>query len=135
MFTYLLLVNLEKDISLKIGKKGYKEFRGGFYVYVGSGRRYGFQRIIRHLKISKKFKWHIDYLLECGKIEKIWIILGKGTDECHLSSLLEKYGIILVKKFGSSDCHCPSHLFYFKKNPSKEIENIIFQSILKNDCM
>ncbi len=124
MFTYLLLARLLKDVSIEIGRKGCKDFKEGFYVYAGSGRRYGFQRIIRHLKKSKKLKWHIDYLLEKGRIEGIWIILGEGTNECQLSTLLQKQGIVLMKKFGSSDCKCPSHLFYFKNNPYRTIENI-----------
>jgi len=127
LLTYLLLIYLKRSSILKIGKKGYKEFEKGYYVYVGSGRRYGFQRIIRHIKKLKKLKWHIDYLLRMGEIEMVWIILGGITNECQLSSSLQKRGLIIMKKFGSSDCKCPSHLFYFKNNPQRTIDNIINQ--------
>lgn len=129
MFTYLLLIRVVKSTSIKVGRKGCKEFKEGYYVYVGSGRKYGFQRIIRHLKKSKKLKWHIDYLLRKGRIEKIWIILGGKIKECYFSYLLKERGIVLMKKFGSTDCKCPSHLFYFKNNPWRLVENIISQSI------
>ncbi len=128
---YLLLIYLKNSSILKIGKKGYKEFKRGYYVYVGSGRRYGFQRVIRHIKKSKKQKWHIDYLLGKGEIEMIWIILGGRTNECQLSNSLRRRGSIIMKKFGSSDCKCPSHLFYFKNNPRRIIEGIINPIIIK----
>ncbi len=131
MLTYLLLIYLKNSSILKIGKKGYKEFGRGYYVYVGSGRRYGFQRVIRHIKKSKKQKWHIDYLLGRGEIEMIWIILGGRTNECRLSNSLRRMGSIIMKKFGSSDCKCPSHLFYFKNNPRRIIEDIINPIIIK----
>jgi sugar fermentation stimulation protein A len=123
--TYLLLIYLKRRYFLKIGKRGIKEFRGGYYVYVGSGRRYGFQRIMRHIKKLKKLKWHVDYILKKGEIKRIWIILGESTNECIISKALQARGKIVVKKFGSSDCHCPSHLFYFKNNPERSIEKII----------
>ncbi len=126
----MLILHLERCFCLKIKKK-YRKFKRGFYVYVGSGKRYGFQRIIRHLKRSKKLRWHIDYLLEKGKIERILIILGEGTNECQLSSILNEKGIVLMKKFGSSDCKCLSHLFYFKNNPYRIIEYSVIQSISK----
>lgn len=133
MLTYLLLIHLVEGVDLKIGNKGYREFKRGYYIYAGSGKRFGFQRIIRHIKKSKKRKWHIDYLLEKGDIERIWIIFEEKINECKLSELLSlEKGKILMRKFGSSDCKCASHLFYFKKNPLKIIENIINPINLKN---
>lgn len=131
MFTYLLLIHLKNNSILKIGKKGHKEFDRGYYVYVGSGKRYGFSRIIRHIKKSKKQKWHVDYLLGRGEIKMIWIILGERINECQLSNALQRRGLIIMKKFGSSDCKCPSHLFYFKNNPQRIMENIINPIIIK----
>lgn len=132
MLTYLLLIYLQTSSKLKIGKKGFKEFGRGYYVYVGSGRRYGFPRVIRHIKKSKKQKWHVDYLLARGEIKIIWIILGERINECQLSNALQRRGLITMKKFGSSDCKCHSHLFYFKNNPQRIIENIINPIIIKN---
>ncbi|MGQ9617854.1 MAG: GIY-YIG nuclease family protein [Candidatus Aminicenantia bacterium] len=125
--TYLLLFYLEEDRFVKTGKKGVFRFNKGYYLYSGSGKRNGFQRVLRHIKSSKKKRWHIDYLISYCKIIKIWILFEENVNECFLSSGLKKLnGKILVKKFGSSDCNCLSHLFYFKENPGRKIKKNLF---------
>lgn len=113
MKTYCLIIFLEKERKIKIGKLGKIQFPKGYYVYVGSNPI----RIFRHLRKKKKFFWHIDYFLKYGKIEKI-ILTSRG--ECETAKIVSKVGIP-IKKFGCSDCRCESHLFYFKKDPSQRI--------------
>ncbi len=130
MITYLLLIEIKKNEFIKIGKRGNFKFEKGYFVYTGSGKRNGIQRIVRHIKKFKNLQWHIDYLLEKGEIKKIWIIFGDKTNECKMSKMLLYFkGSIPFKKFGSSDCKCPAHLFHFNKNPLKRMEKLIDQII------
>ena len=124
--TYLLRVKLDKDLNISIGKLGEIEFGKGIYLYVGSAKK-GFQdRVRRHLSGSKKIFWHIDYLLSSRftKIEGVWV--SKKNQECQTAGYFLKKGCSFVERFGSSDCRCRSHLFFFDKN-SKVIEDPLKQ--------
>lgn len=116
---YLLLLKLERKVNVKIGKLGCFKLPSGFYVYVGSAKGPGGlrARILRHLKLRKKKKWHIDYLttLEECKILATFIIPITNLDEASLVRLLEEMGgKHLVNRFGSTDdMYVRSHLLYF----------------------
>lgn len=119
---YAITVKLSEDIDeLPIGKLGRFTFRKGLYVYVGSAKRHIKKRIERHLKIDKKQHWHFDYLRPHVEIIDVKTFSNE-EGECGLfHKLKEEYnGKIVVKKFGSSDCQCMSHLFYVKH--SKEAD-------------
>ena len=61
--SYCLIINVEKDTKIKIGKKlGIINFKKGCYVYVGSAMNSLESRVKRHLSDNKKKHWHIDYL-------------------------------------------------------------------------
>ena len=119
---YVLLVSLGKDRKIKIGKLGGINFKKGHYAYVGSAMNSLEGRIRRHLRKEKLRHWHIDYLLEFSKVEKVFYIESEEKIECKIAKkLLEKMGSI--KNFGCSDCRCGSHLFYSKK--IKVLENLL----------
>lgn len=111
--TYVLLINLDQNKSIKVGSLGEIEFKQGFYAYVGSALKNLESRIERHCRDDKdkNFHWHIDYLLSQSKIRKI--IFGESVDrkECRLAKNLDKF-FDVVEYFGSSDCSCEGHLFY-----------------------
>ncbi len=71
MACYLLLIEVEEELLLTIGKLGTFRFKPGFYLYVGSARKNLPARINRHLSQNKKLHWHIDYLLTQRKVTKI----------------------------------------------------------------
>lgn len=122
---YTLLIHLPKEKRIRVGKKGKFLFPPGYYVYVGSGMGNLEARIRRYFNL-KKLKWHIDFLVRKGKIIKVFYGLTSRRLECSLSKLIEKHSLQLIKKFGSSDCKCFSHLHFF---PSKRrAENMIFKS-------
>lgn len=78
-------------------------------------------RISRHLIKVKKLHWHIDYLLNKAKIIKVVTYKTNKKVECQLNKNIQSLpgAKIIVKKFGSSDCKCTSHLTYFgESNPS-----------------
>ncbi len=109
---YLLMIRLHGQRLIQIGGLGYRFFHRGSYGYVGSARRGMKSRLNRHLKDVKRLHWHIDYLLRYGEIEAI--VYGQCVldKECMLASELSRI-FQLLPGFGSTDCRCSSHLFYF----------------------
>ena len=69
---YILLIKLEKDKIIKIGKFVNRLFKKGFYVYIGSALNGLENRINRHLRNNKKIHWHIDYLFQCAEIIDVY---------------------------------------------------------------
>ena len=115
MTAYALLINVRKDMTIKIGSFGLRHFAKGKYVYAGSARKGFDARIRRHLSKTKRLHWHADYLLfsKVVFIEKV-IAFGDYVKECDIISALISSGCgkIWIKGFGSSDCRCgcPAHL-------------------------
>ena len=109
---YILGIVLDKDIEIKIKSLGKINLKKGFYLYVGTAKKNFEARINRHLIKKKKRFWHIDYLLSLKdvKIKEIWIT--DKIKECQIANLLNKEGYSFINRFGSSDCKCPSHLFF-----------------------
>jgi Uri superfamily endonuclease len=114
---YCLIIFLPFSKSIQIGKLGIFNFEKGYYCYIGSALNNLEKRIQRHKSNSKKLRWHIDYLLENAKIIDVKIIQTNKRLECALSKKIFKLGEIKVNKFGSSDCNCKTHLYFFKTNP------------------
>jgi Uri superfamily endonuclease len=66
----------------------------------------------RHLRKRKRLRWHVDYLLQYGIIER-GIVYPPGLfTECELNrfTLEVLKGRIPIPGFGASDRHCSSHL-------------------------
>ena len=133
---YLLLISLDKSQALKIGSLGTRSFPRGYYVYVGSAKRRLTKRIARHTRISKNKHWHIDHLTtEANKIVPIPIV-SSDNGECVLAKTLGSIADYTVNGFGSSDCQCPGHLFYFNQHPLQNpsfVETIQEHRILRLD--
>ena len=109
--SYVILIRLPKAETIAIGSLSDVYFSRGYYAYVGSALGGVKSRLNRHLKQSKKLHWHIDYLLQKASITDI--IIGESEDrvECAMAQALSAQ-FDAITGFGSSDCHCPSHLFY-----------------------
>lgn len=129
--SYCLIINVEKDTKIKIGKKlGIINFKKGCYVYVGSAMNSLESRVKRHLSDNKKKHWHIDYLLlnKNSKIEKIYTKESGEKLECEIAKkIIENEESIA--DFGCSDCKCHSHLIYFKNS---KLANLKDSSILNS---
>ncbi len=115
--TYILVIHNDKTQKIEIGNLGKIEFKKGYYCYVGSALQSLSNRIGRHRRKIKKFHWHIDYLLSRTKIFKSVEIRTPDRIECEVADSLKTISAESIKNFGSSDCNCNSHLFYFKENP------------------
>lgn len=119
---YCLIIRVDENKRLKIGKKLERDFRKGYYVYIGSAMNNLKSRVKRHLSKSKKDHWHIDYLLKHSTVTEVIYNENKKV-ECELSKELSKNNEY-IQDFGCSDCTCSSHLYYFK-NENEAIEEVI----------
>jgi Uri superfamily endonuclease len=119
---YILILRLKKNSQIKIGSLGPINFQKGFYCYVGSalGKIGIKKRIERYEKLNQKRKgnkkWHIDYFLTNPNVSILGVLIfpSKKKIECKISKKLERGAEKVIPKFGSSDCKCKSHLYYFK---------------------
>lgn len=114
---YMLLMEMPRDEVALIGKLGEIVFPKGFYIYVGSAMNGLSKRLKRYRSTIKKHHWHIDYLLERAILRKIIPVITSSRLECQVADSLSHIADNLIPHFGSSDCPCQSHLFYFQKNP------------------
>jgi Uri superfamily endonuclease len=108
--TYLLILKLDKDALIAIGKRGVLSFKKGYYVYVGSALQGLDQRIRRHLRYEKKTHWHIDYLRPYAQVVAIFYKENTVKEECIIAQALQR-SFDNIPSFGCSDCSCESHLF------------------------
>ncbi len=130
--SYLVSLFLPAGAALEVGALGWIDFPPGWYVYAGSARRGLKARIARHLRIGgnllkgnlskgnlssrvqrKKLHWHIDYLAEAATYAKGYPIASYQNLECELARELAEIGGVPVEGFGSTDCRCRSHLYWF----------------------
>ena len=121
--SYILVVFVRKNIEINIGALGIVKFEKGCYLYIGSamgntGSTTLINRVKRHLSPSelKKKHWHIDYLLnnKYTSIFYIYLIPSLQNLECLIANEFLNVADSHIRKFGSSDCHCESHLLYFE---------------------
>lgn len=121
--TYALLLALEKETSIAVGRLGTFTFPRGYYIYVGSAQGGLYARVKRHLKGEKRLRWHIDYLLESARVVEVWYALEDESQECFWRQVAQEMpqSEIPAPGFGSSDCRCPSHLIYFPSRPSFQL--------------
>ncbi len=118
--SYMILLHVAQDRRVHIGQLGAFDFPQGWYVYSGSAQRNLKARIARHQRrVKQKFHWHMDYLTPyADKI--IPLPVGGYTNlECRFAQALANLGGRPFRGFGSSDCGCPSHLYYFTDPPLK----------------
>jgi len=129
--SYILLVAVFRRCRISVGALGVIKFDKGFYAYVGSAMGGLRGRINRHLSKEKRVRWHIDYLLEKGRVQGLLCAPTDKRLECRLAQRLE--GVFRsIPGFGSSDCHCPSHLFYGEDLPTLQKEAVaLFKGLLK----
>jgi len=122
--SYILLIKLEEDKNIRIGKLGSIFFKKGYYAYIGSALNGINQRVNRHLKKNKKMHWHIDYLLKHSEIIKIYFKESKNKEECKISKSFINFK--QINGFGCSDCKCNSHLFFSsdKKNLMQNLKKL-----------
>ena len=125
--SYMVMLELPQAETIETGALGPLHYKAGWYIYAGSARKNLSRRIKRHLRLRKKRRWHIDYLRPHAAQIKAYPIYSYRNLECELAEALENLGGQGVPRFGSSDCRCKSHLFYF---PAPPLENPAFLELL-----
>lgn len=108
--SYILLIQLHQEQTIIIGSLKEIYLPHGYYAYVGSAMGGLKSRLNRHLKENKKNHWHIDYLLQKAHISGIILCQTKDRAECTIAQALS-HQFDSIPGFGSTDCHCRSHLF------------------------
>ncbi len=116
---YCLVTYLNKSERIKIARLGYIPFKRGYYCYIGSAMTNLEKRVERHYSKKKKRFWHIDYFLNHAKLIGFKALEMTSREECWLADQIRKISDGEIRRFGSTDCGCSSHLQYFKKNPLK----------------
>lgn len=107
--TYQLVIDVAREVTVRVGRLGVFRFPPGRYVYTGSAKRNLEARIARHLSAAKRLHWHIDYLLAAPGVSVSRVRRSRRA-ECDLNRATR--GNIPVPGFGASDCRagCGSHL-------------------------
>ncbi len=112
--SYCVAVELAGPERIEVGALGVIDFPAGRYVYCGSAQRNLAQRTARHARRTrKKVRWHLDYLTPYASRIDTYPIASWDNLECRLAEALREAGGTPVPRFGSSDCRCPSHLYFF----------------------
>jgi len=127
---YLVLLELRRESFIETGGLGLIRFRAGSYLYAGSAKRNLSHRLSRHMRRGKKkLHWHIDYLREAADRVRAFPIYTSEDLECRLAADIRALGGVPVPGFGSSDCGCPSHLYYFRDPPvsTREFQDVLLE--------
>jgi sugar fermentation stimulation protein A len=118
--SYLITLEIPRTRNIETGALGTLRYEAGWYVYAGSAQKNLSRRVSRHLRrFRKKRRWHIDYLGPHAAQVRAWPVCSYRNLECDLAGALESMGGRGIPGFGSSDCRCKSHLFYFQAPPLK----------------
>ncbi len=124
--SYILLIKLPEEETITIGRLPSWHFHRGCYAYVGSAMGGLKTRLKHHLKENKKPHWHIDYLLQKAALTSIILCETEHRVECIIAQAL-KCRLGSVPGFGSSDCHCGSHLFF--ASSEKRMKTILMTTL------
>ncbi len=110
---YVLIIQLDAEVKIRVGALGTIAFLAGTYAYVGSAQNSLEQRVRRHLRKEKKLFWHIDYLLadKAANVTQVYYVAGDKACECNIASLVAQKAAPIFG-FGCSDCNCDSHPFH-----------------------
>jgi len=123
--TYALLLRSAASGRVALGRHGVLAVRCGWYVYVGSARGPGGlrARLAHHLRPARHPHWHIDYLRQLAAVQEIWVSYEQRADEHSWARVFgaAEGGLIPADGFGSSDCDCRTHLFFFRRRPARAI--------------
>lgn len=133
--TYALALRLDHGQVIQVGKLGLFEFPAGYYLYAGSAFGPGglAGRLGRHIALNHaapSCHWHIDYLRRRAAVVAIWFNQGETRREHDWAALVGQLpgAGYPIRRFGASDCRCPTHLFHFTQHPSAER----FSTLLKH---
>lgn len=120
--TYALLLACQSVGPVRVGRLGTLQLERGFYVYVGSALGPGglASRIQHHGQIAVRPHWHVDYLRAACDLLEVWFTPDATRHEHSWAEAVARLpgAGMPMPGFGSSDCDCEAHLFWFQRMPS-----------------
>ncbi|MHC4128146.1 MAG: GIY-YIG nuclease family protein [Planctomycetota bacterium] len=120
--TYALLLCCRRPARLRIGRLGELRARQGFYLYVGSALGPGGvgARVRHHERRAARPRWHIDYLRARTDLVEVWHAHDTRRREHEWAAFASRLpgASVPLGGFGSSDCGCAAHLFFFAERPT-----------------
>ena len=132
--SYLLFIELSQDIVVTIaGKKCH--IKNGLYSYVGSAMKNLRQRINRHISYHEgnyKKHWHVDHLLEKGRVISTLALPNEKKMEEELSLYLASL-YKTIPGFGATDCKSVNSNLFFLSNNLEDYFCII-RKVLEYNC-
>lgn len=115
--TYALILLSRSQDVVQIGKLGLLQLKPGYYIYIGSAFGPGGvkARILHHKSISKRPRWHVDYLRAVTSVQEFWYTYDSLRREHQWAEVMARMrnALIPFDGFGSSDCGCKSHLIFY----------------------
>ncbi len=126
---YLLLMQLIKPRTVRVGALGTLQFDRGYYVYVGSAMKQLAARMARHLRRRKQMHWHVDYLRDVADTVRTVPVRSSQRLECAIAHGLGEVLAPGPGGFGCSDCSCRTHLYTSAKDP---LHNPAFHRVLQS---
>lgn len=116
--TYTIMIACDSSIRVKFGKLGYAEVGKGCYLYTGSALGRGAVslegRLKRHSSVSKRVRWHVDYLTchPSAKVKAAVFLRSPRRLECLIGRAVsrEMNASPILPHIGASDCKCRGHL-------------------------
>jgi Uri superfamily endonuclease len=121
--TYILVCQSRQAGFVVAGGLGRLSISEGYFLYVGSALGPGGlrARLAHHMRPALKPHWHIDYLRTVAPLRQIWFCYGQERREHDWASALHELpgASVPFPGFGSSDCGCESHLFFFEECPTR----------------
>ena len=115
--TYIVVLKSGQAKTIQIGKLAQLNIQKGYYVYIGSAMGPGgvTARLKHHCKVSTRPHWHLDYLRAETAFYNAYALHSPERKECGWAAVMAKTEAVSepMKGFGSSDCKCNTHLFYF----------------------
>jgi len=115
--SYILILKIGEDRHLPFGTERISFLPRGFYLYVGSAMRNLTARMERHVRLRKRYHWHIDWLRAVSEVHGVYPIRSSSRIECELAEAISGLADWSVPGFGCSDCSCTTHLFGLADDP------------------
>ena len=132
--SYLLFIEIPEDIEITVsGNRCH--IQNGLYTYVGSAMKNLRQRINRHISFQDggyKKHWHIDQLLEKGKVISTLALPSENRTEEEISMFLSTF-YQTIYGFGATDCKRVDSNLFFLSNHLADYFSII-RKVLEYHC-